>query len=135
MTVMFVTRCSYGPQRERFAHDLVQVHHRARALPLAREREELAHDLRGALGFVKDDLDPALRAVVQRLLDEALGPREHRGERVVQLVRDAGNRLSQRGHLLGLHQLLIQIARLVVELLSFADVADERVDVESGIRA
>ena len=38
-------------QRERLAHDVVEVHHRARGVPLAREGEEVAHDAGGALGL------------------------------------------------------------------------------------
>ena len=62
--------------------------------------------------------------VERGLLREPLGPAEDRGERVVQLVRDAGDRLAERRHLLGLQQLVIDVARLVVELLALADVAD-----------
>ena len=39
---------------------------------------------------------------VERALRQALGPGEDRRERVVQLVRDARDRLAERGHLLGL---------------------------------
>ena len=41
-------------------------------------------------------------------------------------MRDAGNGLAEGGHLFRLKELLVQVARLVVELLAFADVADER---------
>ena len=123
-----------GAQRQRFAHHLVQVHHRARALPLARERQELAHDLRRAFGFVEDDVDAAPRAVVERLLRQPLRPGEDRRQRVVELVRDAGDRLAERGHLLGLQQLLVEVARLVVQLLSLADVAHQRLEAQRRVR-
>ena len=120
-----------GAQRERLAHDLVDVDHRARRLPLARERQQVADDARGALGFAEDGLEAAAHRVVERrALREALGPAEDRRERVVQLVRDAGDRLAERGHLLGLQQLVVDVARLVVELLALADVAHERFDAQ-----
>jgi len=50
------------------------------------------------------------------------------GERVVELVRDARDRLAERRHLLGLQQLGVEIAGLVVELLALADVAHQRFD-------
>ena len=66
----------------------------------------------------------------RRALRQPLGPAEDRRQRVVQLVRDAGNRLAERRHLLGLQQLVIDVARLVVELLALADVADQRFDAQ-----
>ena len=120
-----------GAQRQRLAHDLVDVDHRARRLPLARERQQVADDARGALGFAEDGLEAAAdRLVERRSLRQPLGPAEDRRERVVQLVRDAGDRLAERRHLLGLQQLVIDVARLVVELLALADVADQRFDAQ-----
>ena len=122
-----------GAQRQRLAHDLVHVDHRARRLALAREGEQVADDARGALGFAEDGLEPAPRRLVERPLRQPLGPGEDRGERVVQLVRDAGDGLAERGHLLGLQQLVIDVARLVVELLALADVAHERLDAQRAV--
>ena len=59
-------------------------------------------------------------------LREPLGPRQDRRERIVQLVRDAGNRLAERGQLLGLQQLVIHVARLILEFLALADVPNQR---------
>jgi hypothetical protein len=73
-------------------------------------------------------VEPAPRALVGRPLREPLGPGQDRGERVVQLVRDAGNRLAERRELLGLEQLVVEIARLVLETLALAHVAHERLD-------
>ena len=118
-----------GAQRQRLAHDLVHVHHRARRLPLAREGQQVADDARGALGLAEDRLEAAADRRFERARSrQPLGPAQDRGERVVQLVRDAGNRLAERRHLLGLQQLVIDVARLVVQLLALADVADERFD-------
>ena len=59
-----------------------------------------------------------------------LGPHQDRGERVVQFVRDAGDRLAEHRHLLGLEQLLVEVARLLLELPALADVAEQRVDLQ-----
>ena len=57
-----------GAQRQRLAHDLIDVHHRARRLPLARERQQVADDARGALRFAEDGLEAAADRVVERRL-------------------------------------------------------------------
>ena len=132
MTVDVGDALLVGAQRERFAHHLVEVHHHARALALAREGQQVADDARGAFGFAADDLEAAARLVVGRMLGEALGPGENRRERVVQFVRDARNRLAERGHLFRLQKLVVQIARLIVHPLALGHVADER-DKRAGV--
>ena len=77
-----------GAQRERFANDLIEIDHRARGLPLAREGEEVADDSRGALRLAEDHLDAAFRGLVEIAFGQPLGPRQDGCERVVQLVRD-----------------------------------------------
>ncbi len=69
--------------------------------------------------------------VVGGRFGKPFGPGQDGRERVVQLVRDAGDRLSERRHLLGLQQLVIEVARLVLELLAVADVTNERVDPQA----
>ena len=46
-------------------------------------------------------------------------------------MRDAGDRLAERRELLGLQQLMIEIARLILEPLAVADVAHERFDAHA----
>ena len=46
-------------------------------------------------------------------------------------MRDAGDRLPERRHFLRLQQLVVDVARLVVQLLALADVADERFDAQA----
>ena len=46
-------------------------------------------------------------------------------------MRDAGDRLAERGELLGLQQLMIEIARLILEALAIADVAHQRFDAQT----
>ena len=72
---------------------------------------------------------PAAGRFVEIALGQPLGPAQDRGERIVQFVRDAGDRLAKRRHLLCLEQLLIEIARLIIEPPPLADVAHERLDV------
>ena len=43
-------------------------------------------------------------------------------------MSDAGDRLPERRHLLGLQQLMMDVAGLVVELLALADVAHDGLD-------
>ena len=81
---------------------------------------------------MKNRIDAAPRGGVELALGEALGPREDRRERVVELVRDARNRRAEGGHLLGLQQLVIEAARLVLELLPVAHVAHERLDAHQA---
>ena len=45
-------------------------------------------------------------------------------------MRDAGDRLPERGELFGLQQLVIEIAGLVLEALALADVAHQRLDAQ-----
>ena len=129
MTLMFGDPLVVGAQRERLAHDVVEIDHRAGRLAFAREGQQVADDARGPFGLGKDGVETAAHRIVERRpMRQPLGPAQDRGERVVQLVRDAGNRLAERRHLLRLEQLVIEIARLVVQLLALADVAHERFD-------
>ena len=74
---------------------------------------------------------PRRGLVVGRTLRQPLGPGEDRRERIVQFVRDAGDRLAERGELFRLQQLVIEVARLVFEPLALADVAHQRFDADA----
>ena len=63
-----------GAQGERLAHDLVQIDHRARRVPLAREGQQVAHDLRGALRLAQDRLEAAPGLLVDGSLRRAARP-------------------------------------------------------------
>ena len=121
-----------GAEGQRIAQDVIQVHHRARALALAREGEQVAHNPRCALRLREDRLDPAPRGGVHLARRQALGPREDRRERIVQLVRHTGDRLAECGQLLRLQQLGVEIARLVVELLALAHISQQCLDCATG---
>ena len=87
---MFVSRCSYARSASVSQHDLVDVDHRPRRLPLPGKRQQVADDARGALRLAEDDVDAAARVVGSSdLFGEPLGPAQDRRQRVVQFVRDA----------------------------------------------
>src|SRR5689334_23627902 len=86
---------------------------------LAREGQQILYDAAGATRFAVDRL--RRRALIGRealLGEEQLGERGDTGQRVVELVRYAGNELPDRRHFLRLDELLLQ--HLLV-----GDVADE----------
>ena len=64
-----------GAQRQRLAHDLVEIDHRARRVALAREGQQVADDLRGALGFAEDGVEAAARLLVDGRAATAARPR------------------------------------------------------------
>ena len=85
-----------GAQAERLADDVVEVDHRPRALPLAREGQQVADDAGGPLRFAEDHVEAALhRLVARHPLRQPLGPRQDGGQRVVQLVGHARDRLAR----------------------------------------
>ena len=121
-----------GAERQRLAHDLVDVDHRASRLAFARKGEQVADDAGRALRLAENDFQSSPNGRLERrLLRQALGPGEDRGQRVVQLVRDARYRLAERGHLLRLEKLVIDVASLVVELLALAHVPNECLDAQT----
>ena len=76
-------------EREGFGDHLVDVDHRARRLPLPRERQQVADDPGRTVRFAENDVHASPGLVIQRFLGQALRPAQDRGERVVQLMRDA----------------------------------------------
>ncbi len=94
----------------RVAEELVQVEHpRLDRLP-AREGQELAHQVGGALGGDQDLVEIHLRRIlgVDPLLG-ALGVAEDDAQHVVEIVRDAAREPSDALHLLRLHELLLEL--------------------------
>jgi hypothetical protein len=110
------------------AHDLIQIDRGAGGVPLARERLQVADDARGALGGVVDGVEIAPRGLVGAPAGEPFGAGEDRRQRVVQLVRHPRHRLAERRQLFGLRELVVEIARLILQLLPFGDVAHHRFD-------
>ena len=74
----------------------------------AREREQVAYDRRGALRFLTNHCQRLgqPRWHVGRLAQE-VGKTDDGGERIVQVVRDARDELTDRRHLFRLQQLLL----------------------------
>ena len=99
-------------------------------MALARERQQVADDLRGALGLAQDGVEPAPGLFVDGPLRQPFRPGQDRRERIVQLVGDPGNRLAERRQLLRLQQLMVEVPRLILQPLPFADVAHQRLDAQ-----
>ena len=72
--LMLLMRCSYERSAKRFAHDLVEVHHRARRVTLAGERQEIAHDLGRALRLAQDRFETALGLLDRPIVARAARP-------------------------------------------------------------
>ena len=82
-------------------------------LLLPREAQQVLHDVRRPLGLLLDDGERlAQRRRDVGHLGEVVGEPDHRGERVVEVVGDAGDELADGGHLLRLDQLVLQPAAL-----------------------
>ena len=102
-----MTFCRMGAQRDG----------PAREPPRAREHEEIAHDLRGAVRLAVDRLYLLAQCLRERARDpQQLEVAEHALERVVELVGDAGDELAERHQLLRLRQALAQLLALGFEL-------------------
>ena len=102
-----------GAQRERLTHDSVHLHRFALRRHLARKAKQVLHNLLGALRFFEDDAQVGLGELGNvRMIDEQVGEAEDRRQRIVDLVRHAGDQLSDGGHLLGVHQLGLQHGRV-----------------------
>ena len=116
---------------ESIFQNLVDVDRGALRLVLAREAQQVLHDTMGALRLfvqfigVLDSLRTDLSA-----RGEQLAVAENRRERIVQLVRYAGNQLPDGGHLFAMKQLLLRSAQIVVCLPSLF-VQDTAID---GVR-
>ena len=78
----------------------------------------------------QDGFEAAPGLLVDRPLRQSFCPGQDGRERIVQLVRDAGNRLSERRQLLGLQQLMVEVARLILEPLPLADVPHQGLDAK-----
>ena len=83
-------------------------------LALARKRLEVAGDVRHALGEIVDEVEVARHLREFAALGEDFRARHEgadRRQRLVDLVRDRGRHLTERGKLAGLHQLVLRGAQ------------------------
>ena len=109
--------------RARSRHAATQVDRTQLARSLPRQRQEAAHDPDAALGGATQ--------AGQRVADDRVGgvllehhrAADHDRERVVQLVRDAGQQGAQGGHLLALVQCLALPRQLGLRLSPAGNVA------------
>ena len=87
-------------------------------LLLPREAQQVLDDVRRALGLLPDDRERLAqgRRHVGHLAQE-IGEADDRGERVVEVVRDAGDELADGGHFFRLDELVLQSPplRLIIE--------------------
>ncbi len=113
------SRNSYDTQREHAADEIGDVLRRTRGRLPAREREQVADDACGALGLLGDAPQVATRARRRSVRGSSadacrsssstqLRVADDARQRVVQLVRDAGDELTDRRQLLGLEQLRLR---------------------------
>ena len=97
-----------------------------------RHREERAHDARAALGGRADLHRRDLRRAVAPLFEQH-GARHHDGERIVELVRDAGQQRAERRELLALVGRLALARELRGRALVLGDVARDRQHVRLAL--
>ena len=105
------------------ARQVVQLHRRTLRRALPRHVQERAHDAAAALGGLADALRVALQRRALGLLLEQAGAAHHDGQRVVQLVRHAGQQAAHRGELLALAQRVALALDLAGALDALGDVA------------
>ena len=106
-------------QRQGFVEHSPQVDFRFLRLALPGKREQVLHHAVGSLGLFEQLADKILSAFAQPLAFEQLRVAEDRGERIVELVGDAGNQLPHRRHLLALQELFLRQAKVLVGAAAF----------------
>ena len=73
---------------------------------LARERQQLAHQIGGAVGVLLDLHDVGKGRVARpRTQQQQVAKADHRGQQIVEIMRDPAGELADRLHLLRLHEL------------------------------
>ena len=93
---------------------------------LAGEFQQFLHGVTAALGIAENPLQVRLGGLGQTvLLHHQAGEERDAAQRVVELVGHPGSQLSQRGHLLGLHQLKLGAFQFVFDPQPFAQVVEK----------
>jgi len=85
--------------------NLVEVDARPLGFGLARKIEQVLDDAAGAFGFLIDLVRLGELRGRQAVAEQKLRVSHDGGERIIELVRDAGNEVPERGHLFGLQEL------------------------------
>ena len=116
-TSMFGRAKRRRAQREHARERGVEAGAPAHEAPRPGEDQQVAHDLRGAIGLAIDPLHVAAQRLRKRARRaQQLEMSEHALQRVVQLVRDARHELAERRELLRLHEPVAQLGALGLEL-------------------
>ena len=95
-----------GGEGQRLLDEIVEHHVAPLERHLAAECQEAPHNVAGRIGRLADHLSVLLDAIGRLLFQDFARADEH-GERVVELVGNAGNELTERGELRGLDHLLL----------------------------
>ena len=112
---------------------VLDVHRRALRGTLPGEEEQVAHDLRHAVALRHHQLHRAAHRRRQVASEEQLAVADDHAQRIVELVRDARNRLAERRHFFSLQKLVVNIPGLVVEFFALADITDQRLDANAAV--
>ncbi len=91
-----------GQQLERRPNHVVEVDLATLRRMAARDRQEIAHDANTAIGGGVDLFASRGGREGRTPAPQQMGLTDHDGERIVELVGDAGQELAHRGELLGL---------------------------------
>ena len=105
-----VVREIVGPKLQRLLQDGIHPHRFALRRHLPRKAQKILNDHPRALRFLQDHAQFFLGLVGnRRILEQQIGETHNRGQRIVHLVRDAGNELAQRRHFFRVHQFGLQV--------------------------
>src|SRR6266700_1251952 len=93
-------------QRDGLAQDAIDLDRLALRRPLPGKAQKVLHNFFGALRFFQNHLQIFARTSRDlRVLHQQVGKSHDGRQRVVHLMRNAGDKLAHRGHLLCMHQL------------------------------
>ena len=102
-----------GAQVERVADHLVEIDHQALGFVFAREHQQILYDPGSTFGLGMDLLQILAYPFGQAgIAQQQLGIARDAGEWIVELMRDAGDKLADRGELFGMQELLFEAAAL-----------------------
>ena len=88
-------------------NQFAQIEANLARLGRARKSQEALHDLSGAARLAMGNFELPARGIIFRGIAQKFGHAEHRGERIIQLMGDAGNHLAHSRKPFVLNQLLL----------------------------
>ena len=108
-----VARKIVAAQLDRLPQHRVDVHRFALHRPLPRKTQQILHDLLRALRLLQNNLQILARIVGnRRIFQQQIRESQNRRQRIVHLVRHAGNQPPDRRHLLRVRQFRLQQHRI-----------------------